>query len=61
MVLTIPTVRFETSHNPEVTFKEIRSDAPPAIHALFLPHRVIGWEFIHPKASAGPVGTAALN
>ena len=61
MVMTIPTTRFETSHDPEVTFKETRADAPLAIQALFQPHRSTGYEFLYPKASANPVGSVAMN
>lgn len=53
MMQTIPTTRFGTSHEPEVTFMEARTGEPPAIRALFQPHRRTGYEFMYPSEPAG--------
>lgn len=58
MMQTITIWRPKILHDPEVTFKETRADAPPAIRALFRPHSRIGYELLYPKA---PIGTSATQ
>ena len=58
MMSTMPIWRQRSPHDPEVTFKETRADAAPAIDALFQPHARVGYEFRYPK---GQTTTTATN
>jgi len=52
MLHSIPDVRVEASHNPEVRFLETAKGNPSAVKTWWYPGERIGYEFIYPKEQA---------
>jgi hypothetical protein len=52
MLHSIPDIRVEASHNPEIRFMETAKGNPSAVKTWWYPGERIGYEFIYPKEQA---------
>jgi hypothetical protein len=58
-LLAVPATRRQPSGDPVITFKETRSDQPPAVHYWYYAGDLAGNELVYPKAQAQMIANAS--
>lgn len=58
-LLAIPAQRMEPTGDPIITFKETRSDQPPAVHYWYYAGDLAGNELVYPKNQAQMIANAS--
>src|SRR3954453_20165974 len=57
--LAVPAQRLEPTGDPIITFKETRSDQPPAVHYWYYAGDLAGNELVYPKNQAQMIANAS--
>jgi hypothetical protein len=58
-LLAVPATRMQPSGDPVITFKETRSDQPPAVHYWYYAGDLAGNELVYPKDQAQMIANAS--